>query len=178
MTKPAVERKRLLAMPLLKNLTQAEADQLLSIAQTVEFQPGQMVLAEGEQSCNLWIVLAGTCEVVKESDQTGRQVVLAELHEDQYFGEMSFFHPAPHSASVRAKTPVTLLRIGRAEYEKLVDGECAPAFKLAFNAIGGLAERLRRATDRLADLDSADPHVKPPSEWSTFRTKVFDGWNL
>jgi CRP-like cAMP-binding protein len=178
MTNVSVPCKRLLTVPLLANFTADEADQLLSIAEAVEFQPGQTVLAEGERSCNLWIVIDGACEVVKESDQTGRQVVLAELHANQHFGEMSFFHPAPHSASVRAKTPLKLLRIGREEYDLLVDGQCASAFKLAFNAIGGLAERLRHVTDRLADLDSADPLTKPASEWSTFRTKVFDAWNL
>jgi CRP-like cAMP-binding protein len=91
---------------------------------------------------------------------------------------MSFFHPAPHSASVRAKTAVALLRIGREEYDRLVDGQCAAAYKLAFNTIGGLAERLRRATDRLADLDPGDPLAKPKSEWSSFRAKMFDAWNL
>jgi CRP-like cAMP-binding protein len=178
MTKPAVPRERLAKIPLLKNLNAVEADQLLAIAHAAEFQPGQTVLAEGEESCNLWIVLDGQCEIVKESDQTGRHVVLAEVLPNQHFGEMSFFHPAPHSASVRAKTPLKLLRIGREAFDELVDGQCAAAYKLPYNAIGGLAERLRRATDRLADLDSADPLTKPPSEWSTFRTKVFDAWNL
>ncbi len=177
MTNATVSCKRLLAVPLLANFTDEEAEQLLSIAESLDFQPGQIVLAEDEQSSNLWIVIDGTCEIVKESDQTGRQVVLSELRSNQHFGEMSFFHPAPHSASVRAKTPMKLLRIGRGDYEKLVTEQCASAFKLAFNAISGLAERLRRATDRLADLDSAEPLAKPPSEWSTFRTKV-DAWNL
>lgn len=176
--KPALPRDRLQQIPLLKNLNAAEADQLLAIAHTAEFQPGQTVLAEGENSSNLWIVLEGKGEIVKESDQTGRQVVLAEVQSNQHFGEMSFFHPAPHSASVRAKTPLKLLRIGREEFDSLVQQQCAAAYKLAYNAIGGLAERLRSATDRLADLDSADPKSKPPSEWSTFRTKVFDSWNL
>jgi CRP/FNR family transcriptional regulator, cyclic AMP receptor protein len=178
MTHPALPRERLHEIPLLKNFTSDEAGQLLGIAETVEFEPGAIVLAEDKESSNLWIVLDGTCEIVKKSDQTGRQVALAEVQANQHFGEMSFFHPAPHSASVRAKTAVKLLRIGRREYDHLVDGQCPAAYKLAFNTIGGLAERLRRATDRLADLDSAEPSIKPPSEWSTFRSKMFDAWNL
>lgn len=177
MTSTALPRERLSQIPLLANFTAREAEDLFSIAETVQFQPGATVLAEDEESCNLWIVLEGTCEIVKQSDQTGRKVVLAEVQPHQHFGEMSFFHPAPHSASVRAKTAVKLLRIDREAYHRLVDGQCPAAYKLAFNTIGGLAERLRRASDRLADLDSA-ANAKPPSEWSTFRSKMFDAWNL
>jgi CRP-like cAMP-binding protein len=178
MTTAALPRERLSSIPLLANFTSDEAGQLLGIAETFTFEPGEIVLAEGKESSNLWIVLEGTCEIIKESDQSNREVVLAEVQPNQHFGEMSFFHPAPHSASVRAKTDVKILRIGRQEYDQLVDGQCAAAYKLAFNTIGGLAERLRRATDRLADLDAAEPKSKPPSEWSTFRSKMFDAWNL
>ncbi len=177
MTHAALPRERLQNIPLLKNFTTDEAGQLLGIAESVEFAPGAIVLSEGKESCDLWIVLEGTCEITKESD-SGRQVVMAEVQPFQHFGEMSFFHPAPHSASVRAKTAVKLLRVGREQYNLLVDGQCAAAYKLAFNTIGGLAERLRRASDRLADLDAVDPKSKPPSEWSSFRSKMFDAWNL
>ena len=122
MTHPVLPRERLHAIPLLKNFTSDEAGQLLGIAETAEFEPGAIVLAEDKESSNLWIVLDGTCEIVKKSDQTGRQVVLAEVQPNQHFGEMSFFHPAPHSASVRAKTAVKLLRVGRHVYDPFWHG--------------------------------------------------------
>jgi CRP-like cAMP-binding protein len=181
MTLTALIGDRAPAIPLLRNLSADESRQLLEIAHNATYQPGDIVLAEDEVSRNLWIVLEGTCEVVKQSDQTGRMVVMAELEPYAHFGEMSFFHPAPHSASVRAKTVVKLLRLGREEFDRLIDGQCAAAYKLAFNTIGGLAERLRRATDRLADLASAAKPAspaKPASEWSSFRDKMLDGWNL
>lgn len=172
---------RVQQIPLLRNLSADESRQLLEIAHSATYQPGDIVLAEDAVSRNLWIVIEGTCEVVKQSDQTGRKVVMAELQPYAHFGEMSFFHPAPHSASVRAKTVVKLLRLAREDFDRLIDGQCAAAYKLAFNTIGGLAERLRGASDRLADLASAAnaaSAAKPASEWSSFREKMLDGWNL
>lgn len=164
-------------IPILRGMSTSECQQLLEAAHTATYQPGEVVLAEDESSRNLWIVLEGTCEVVKVSEQTRRQVVLAELAPFAHFGEMSFFHPAPHSASVRAKTAVKLLRLGRDDFDRLINGNCSSAYKLAYNTIGGLAERLRRATDSLADAATAETATKK-SEWSSFREKVFDGWNL
>jgi CRP-like cAMP-binding protein len=167
-------------VPILANLDEDDCRYLQTVAEMVEFQPGDVVIRQGEQSQNLWIIQEGTCEVVREpkvQDNGDRPVVLAQLAPYQHFGEMSFFSPAPHSVSVRAKTRLRLLKFSRAQYDRLVEEDRTAAYKIAFNAITGLAERLRRLTDRVADLEN-ESSSELHSEWSTFRGKLFEGWNV
>jgi CRP-like cAMP-binding protein len=105
--------------------------------------------------------------------------VLAELGKHSLFGEMSFFSPAPHSANVVAKTPLTLLSIARVDYDDLIRDGAVAAYKLAYNIVDSVAARLRRMDDWVEELSTSnneDDDRRP--EWRRFREKLFDGWNL
>jgi hypothetical protein len=105
---------------------------------------------------------------------------------------MSFFHKAPHSANVVAETALKLVCIQRCDYEDLIRDGAWGAYKLAFNAVEILAERLRRMDDWVADLTRAQPPALAAagsngnvnvnngngSEWSHFRDRLFENWNL
>jgi CRP/FNR family transcriptional regulator, cyclic AMP receptor protein len=138
------------------------------------------VLEQGKSSQNLWILLDGKCEVVKDSVQDG-SLVLAQLEPFNLFGEMSFFSPAPHSANVLAKTKVRLLCISRTDYDDLIHEGVGAAYKLAYNVLENVAKRLRRMDEWVAELTAHNEHPameeKRP-EWRQFRDKLFDGWNL
>jgi CRP-like cAMP-binding protein len=196
MTAKPVSSDLLQKIPLFAGMNETESRQLAEIAAIAEFKPGDLVMVEGQNSQNLWVVLEGQAEVVKtlppENGEQAEELVLAALDRHQVFGEMSFFHLAPHSASVRAKTPLKLLQIDRGDYEELIQDGAWGAYKLAFNVVATMAERLRRMGDWVAELqrasqDSAPTAVGPPeavkshnrvSEWNSFRTKLFEGWNL
>jgi CRP-like cAMP-binding protein len=172
-------------IPLLHNLTPEERDELATAARAVVAQPGDYILRQGDASRDLWIVLDGTCQVLRDPGGGTTPVVLAQLRPWAHFGEMSFFHAAPHSASVRAESAVRLLRIERGAFNGLLERRPALAYKLAYNTIEGLAERLRRTSQRLTDIQCAlesqalaERQREPASEWSRFRGKLFDDWNL
>ncbi len=65
---------------------------------------------------------------------------------------MSFFSPATHSASVRAKTDVQLLRLARADYDDLIRDGVSAGYKVAYNVLQSMADRLRRMDDWVARL--------------------------
>ena len=169
-------------IPLFRLLNQTERRQLAEIIRIKVYKPGELILKQGKESRNLWVVVEGKCEVVrhvdhKESDR--ETVVLATLEPFSQFGEMSFFHAAPHSADVRAQTRVKLLRIAHVDYQDLIDEGIYAAFKISHTAVETLAQRLRRMDEWVAELlahkPDGDNHV---SEWNTFREKLFDRWNL
>ena len=91
---------------------------------------------------------------------------------------MSFFYPAPHSATVRALGNMRTLRIRRDRYDQLAEQNSAAALKLAFNLANVLAERLRRMDERVAKLihEQDDDHKK--NEWRDFRSKLYGDWNI
>lgn len=170
-------------IPLFEDLTDAECRQFRGVAQVMEFEPGEHVLRQGRSSRNLWVVLDGICEVVKEpaeGDGSPIQtpIVLAVLEPYHQFGEMSFFRPAPHSASVRAKTPVKLLRIERGDYERMIEQGSPAAYKLACKVVESLADRLQRMDEWVAKLTHQVPPTPPIGEWENFRKKLFNSWNL
>ncbi|MBI3465401.1 MAG: cyclic nucleotide-binding domain-containing protein [Planctomycetes bacterium] len=169
-------------IPLFDSLTGKELRQLAGITTAAEFKPGDYVLRQGQTSQDLWVVLTGSCEVIDErshsGETNGEPIVLAELGPFDSFGEMSFFQPAPHSASVRARTPLRVLRIERASYDVLIKDGCPGAYKLACNVVACLADRLRRMDEWTARLLAEDALERRVPEWNDFRQKLFRGWNL
>ena len=98
-------------IPLLHNLNESEVHQIADVLRLRTFAPGEYVIRQGDQSRDLWIVMEGECEVVRrlkpdEKDHHQESLTLARLAQLAHFGEMSFFHPAPHSADVRAVRPL------------------------------------------------------------------------
>jgi CRP-like cAMP-binding protein len=185
-------------IPILQRMNDSERRQLAELGALVEFSAGDMVLEQGRSRRSLWILLDGRCEVWREAEngEPGGRVRLATLEPYNAFGEMSFFHPADHSASVRAETPVTVLRIERADFNELVEEGASAASKLACNVIEVLAGRLRRMDKWVATLhresQAEGAAVSGPSnntteqsaaarkanDWAEFRDRLLSGWNL
>ena len=181
MTGESIGSKTFQRIPAFRGLNESECHQLVDVAQSKTFAPGERVIEQGQSSQSLWILLEGQCEVVKNSQHDGA-VVLAELEPFSLFGEMSFFSPAPHSANVVAKTPVKLLSIARADYDDLIRDGVTAAYKLAYNVVESVAGRLRRMDDWVTELltnhENQDSDKKPQREWGQFRRKMFETWNL
>ena len=166
-------------LPMFAEMSVAERQELLEIAQTVEFAPGDVLMHQGQSSQMLCVVLEGNCRVVKQGERGDLPgIVLAELNPNDHFGEISFFHSAPHSASVEAITAVRLLRINRSDYDHLIEEGSLAAYKLASNILYEFSGRLRRMGQWVSELMSSDPVEAPVSEWSHFRDKLFDSWNV
>jgi CRP-like cAMP-binding protein len=178
----AISDETLGKIPAFRGLNPGECHQLMEVARTRSFQPGERVLVQGRTSQYLWIVLDGQCQVVRDAPSEG-PVVLAELEPFSLFGEMSFFSPAPHSATVVAKTPLVVLSIARVDFDDLVHDGVIAAYKLAYNIVEGVATKLRRMDERMAELagHGGEPAAGSPSrhpDWRRFREKLLDDWNL
>lgn len=102
---------------------------------------GEVVLAEGERTGRLYVLVEGQIEVVK-----GGTVVASVVEPGAIFGEMSILLDLDHSASVRAAAPSVVYVISDAA-AFLRD---RPA--LVFLIAQLLARRLSAATSYLADL--------------------------
>jgi CRP-like cAMP-binding protein len=191
MTETIVSIDVLRKLPLFRNLNETECRQIAEICRLVHCKPGDYVLKFGEDSQNLWVLLEGRCEVVRPRDTAdpyGEGLKLNTLEPFSIFGEMSFFHKAPHSANVVALTPIELVCIRRCDYEDLIRDGAWGAYKLAFNAVEILAERLRRMDTWVAELTrtqatatvaaAAPPADGRISEWSSFRDRLFANLNL
>ncbi len=178
--------KLIAEIPLFRNLNATERRQLAEVTKIEPWTAGATIGCQGEKSRCLSIVIEGKCEVVKHIEQKStdgklerNSFVLAVLSPYDHFGEMSFFHPAPHSADVRAQSNVQLLRITYADYKDLLDEGVMAAYKLSHNVVEVLAQRLRRMDDWIAELLAHQPtNAEHTREWSAFREKLYNNWNL
>src|SRR5262249_19770930 len=128
--------------PLFRGMSGPERSEIIGLLEAQSYAPGSEILAEGESIQFVWIILKGGCHVLKEL-KSGEEKELSILEPCGVFGEMSFFHPAPHSASVRALSEVEVVRLARDKFDQLLERGSLAAYKLAFNTMGVLVERLR-----------------------------------
>lgn len=179
--KQTISLETLRRCALFSGLDDAECRQLAGALRQYHCEPGEVILRQGETEQVLWLLTEGTCEVVRHVDAARpdeEPVVLATLSAGETLGEMSFFQPAPHSASVRAQTSVTLLKLSRHEFDDRVNHGCRAAYKLAVNMVGTLAQRLRMMDQWVGELLAEDDSPPRQAEWSGFRDKLFKEWNL
>ncbi len=161
-------------LPIFQGMTDDQRGGLLAIGQKVDFDAGEQILTQGKMVRNLWFILSGECEVRRHTD-AGCEIKLATLEPYMQFGEMSFFHAAPHSADVVALTDMELLRLGREDFDALCATGNQVAFLLAMNSLEQLAERLRSTDKWITNLVCGEDHKPTPSEWTSFREIIFRG---
>jgi CRP-like cAMP-binding protein len=106
-----------------------------------EFAAGTVLLSEGETSGRLYILADGSVEVLRGDTQVA---VIGEP--GSVFGEMSVLLNRPHTATVRATSPVGVFVFDDAESFLKSNPE------IAFLLGKLLAERLNAATTYLVDL--------------------------
>ncbi len=124
-------------------------DQLESISTftfSKSFDPGELIVVEGETGNGLYVILSGNVEVLK-GDVGENPQVLAKRGAGDVFGEMALVGEWPRTASVRALDSVQCLGIDRWVF--LSQLERQP--KVAIRMLQILAQRLRDSDARFAE---------------------------
>jgi CRP-like cAMP-binding protein len=89
-------------------LDEAGQKRLVAVAQVEKHDTGGVVVRQGDAGDAFFIVSDGKLEVVFEED--GQPRVIASLERGAFFGEMAALLGETRSATVKAVTPVSLLR--------------------------------------------------------------------
>ena len=90
---------------------------LLPGVSVLKFGAGETIVREGDPGDSLYIIRDGTVEVV--ADASGKQVHLRDLKPPAFFGEMALMTGEPRNATIRARTDVELLELGRGGFTEL-----------------------------------------------------------
>jgi CRP-like cAMP-binding protein len=105
------------------------------------YEPGEVVFREGDLGRGLYIVVAGTVEVVRAAGNGERR--LATCEPGAAFGELAIVDDLPRSATARALSACRLLILYRAHFEALIEGERAVAIAVMRNLLRVFASYLR-----------------------------------
>jgi cAMP-dependent protein kinase regulator len=161
-------------IPLLAACKLEDRDAFEQLVERKSFEAGDEILAEGETDQALWMILEGTCEVMKHGNGHEEQK-LAVLEAGSVFGEMSFLKRAPHSATVRALTPVEVARLTPEAFDRLRQNSPAAAFCIVMNLVNLLSDRLRSVDERICEILDGDGADLQRREWHDFRARLFAG---
>jgi len=101
---------------LLRHLPAEDMEPLLDRVEQRDAAIGEIVFRYGEPGDALYIVANGAVEVLNADENR----VLAELGDGQAFGEMALLSGGARTATIRAKVDTRLLRIGKADFDKLL----------------------------------------------------------
>jgi PPM family protein phosphatase len=137
------QKSVLAGTPLFSALNARELRQVLQVTEVEQYIDRQVIVREGEQGEQLYIVLSGQVEVLRSG------APVARLEAGEHFGEMSLIRNQPRSASARAMGPTQLMVIHRKDFFEILRTEHRLAVKLLWQFTGVLANRLAETTRNL-----------------------------
>jgi CRP/FNR family transcriptional regulator len=137
---------RLLArVSLFADLSERDLQQLSQVAVPRSYQAGEAVFREGDTGDTCYVVREGSVRVTRRHSD-GRVITLAELRPGAIFGELAMFGGETRSASVEALQNTRALAILAGDMRRIMLQHPEIAVKM----LGGLADRLRAANERIA----------------------------
>ena len=143
---PADDSSDLQEIILLADLSEEDWARVLRIVETRHFKTGEDLIRIGDKDESFYILTSGSVDVIVETD--GRDPVLARIPEGSVFGEIAFFDGAPRSATIRARSLGTAVRVTRENFDSLAAWEPQIARTLLYDLGRVLAMRLRWTTER------------------------------
>lgn len=138
--------QRLLALrkvPLFESLTLDQLDAVDQLAVERDYQPGEVIVRQGESGDELFMLLEGSVDVLLDHGQP-TQERLRTLEAVDYFGEMAILDDQPRSATIVANRPSRLLALAGGSLKELI----LQMPDISFEILRVLSARVRSAEQR------------------------------
>ena len=132
-------------VPLFAELSDAELEQIGSVAIPRSYPKGVRVFHEGDDSDACYIVRSGDLRVTREHSD-GRAIALATLGPGDIFGELAMLDGGSRSASVETLSDAELLALPASDVRRVIAAHGDIAAKL----IIAITRRLRETNERVA----------------------------
>ena len=138
-------------VPLFSALPEPQLVLLTSAVSRRSFTRGTTIISAGDVTESLYVVVSGRLKVMM-SDDEGREVILAILGPNEFFGEMGLIDDHPRSATVVAIEACELLTLSKRDFKSCL----AENFEMAMTVMRGLVKRLREADQKIGRLALMD----------------------
>lgn len=111
-------RQEFVASPLFSEFSQDELVAVIEGLELIAFEPGDIVISQGEPGNSVFILTTGTVKAFVR-DQNGHNVKVREMAEGAFFGEISILTGAPRTATVTAASPCEMLVLDRPTLDRI-----------------------------------------------------------
>jgi CRP/FNR family cyclic AMP-dependent transcriptional regulator len=149
--KPVLNPEVLRAVPLFSLFDHAQLEMLVPFLQIRSYSRNTPVLRAGEETDALYVILSGRVKVLIP-DKHGREVILAVMGPNEFFGEMGLLDQQARSASVETLETSKMVRLSKAGFFGCLENN----FGLAMLIIRNLVKRLRDADRQIESLALVD----------------------
>ncbi len=119
-----------------------------------DFAAGSIIVAEGDAGREAFVIEQGECVAYRDED--GREITLRVMGPGEVFGETAIFTDKPRTASVKARTDVTVLVVTGDVLARAVG---LNSWMGAF--VKALADRFREADERLRVVERRARSMPP-----------------
>ena len=140
----------LLTTPMFENLDPREIGEIIHIVETAKYGPREIIFKEGSPGDAWYAVYRGEVDVLKELE--AGEYKIRTIGSGACFGEIAVLDGSPRSATIRATTDTTVLRIPQDKFMALIDAEHLVAYKLIKHMALILAAKQRENTEALSQL--------------------------
>jgi CRP/FNR family cyclic AMP-dependent transcriptional regulator len=137
--------------PFFGGLSDASLDLLVSMLVERRFDAGATVVAEGEPGRSMFVVHSGRL-VVNKLLEPGRVIRMSSLEPGDFFGEMTLIEMQNRSATVMAESPTVLYELTAGKLYTCYKTDIHAYVMVMQNINRELCRRLRRADNRIAEL--------------------------
>ncbi len=105
---------------LFRDLSPEEFKQIVTSLNLRHYHEDTIVVKEGDPGDSLFIVVRGQVRVLTQTPAK-KEVVLANLGEGEFFGEVALLTGKPRTATIITNTTSELLELTREDYKKIID---------------------------------------------------------
>jgi uncharacterized membrane protein len=153
-------------IPLFSKLDEAELTSLAALLQERRVHENQPVFWIGDRGDELFIIAAGRVQV-SYPDESGKEVVLAALHEGAFFGDLSLLDGGPRTATVRTIDECSFYTLSRADFLTYLQRHP----NAAIDVLSVLGNRQRDMIEKLRGVVNANQMIE---QKSTLWQKIAD----
>jgi CRP/FNR family transcriptional regulator, cyclic AMP receptor protein len=115
------------------------------------YRRNEVIFHEGDPGDSLHVLVEGRVKITRESSE-GTEAIVAILSPGDTFGELVLLDGAVRSATATAIEATETLTMTRGDFAELVNGSSP----FRWHVLGGIAHRIRRLTDQLAEVHFLD----------------------
>ncbi|HEY0368039.1 MAG TPA: DUF1003 domain-containing protein [Chthoniobacterales bacterium] len=138
-----IQREQLRKVPLFDNLSDEAAEQLCSLLMMREYKAPSRLFNAGDKGDAMYLIDHGRVRITV-TDADGREVILSELRDGDFFGEMALIDGHERSAGATVLEDSRLAVLRRDDFLSFL----ARDHQVMLAMLGAMARRLRR-TDNL-----------------------------
>jgi CRP/FNR family cyclic AMP-dependent transcriptional regulator len=132
-------------VPVFSTLEHNDLERIAQLAVPRQFEPGQAVFREGDQSDTCYIVREGHARAIRTHGD-GRTITLATFGPGDIFGELAMFEDERRSATVEAVEPISVVAVLGPDMRRLMTEHPEISTRLVI----ALGRRLREMNERLS----------------------------